>query len=66
MKNKNATSMCRYTDITFYVSLGAGNLKNTRTTSELEKFKSSCADMIPIMIKQTDTKSRIRLYLCKI
>ena len=49
----------------FYVSFGAEILYIIRTTTELEKFKSSCAKIISKMTKQGGTITRTTQCLCK-
>ena len=51
---------------TFYASLGAEFCRIARITTELEKYKSSCAKIISRMIKQRGTRRRIKQCLSRI
>lgn len=50
----------------FFTSLGAKDVRIAKITNELKTFKSVYAKIIFRMIKQGDTKSRIRKCICKI
>ena len=47
----------------FYTLLGAKLLKISRTTTEIEKFVSSCAKIVFRVLKQGGSKSKIKVFV---